>query len=517
MSAVPVLSAADAAGLDALAEAAGIALATLMDAAGRASAALLADRHAPAIANGVLIAAGPGNNGGDGWVLARALHRAGTRVFVAALDSPSPSRLNAAARNVALKDGVSLLEAEGPWPFVGLAVDAILGTGAHGAPRPAAAALLDRLRDLPVPLVALDGPTGLDLSLGTTHGPARADLSITFGGMRRGHLLARDECGDVLVADIGHFGAGSNVPLLVDDAWASTRFTELPADAHKGTRGRIVLVGGAPGTSGAIRLAARAALASGAGYAHVVAPEPTAGELRQADPELLVTSDPLGGVPGEALAPVLAEADVTVIGPGLGRSPERREAVAALIERSRVVVLDADALTVFHDAVPRLAELLSRVHAVLTPHPGEFRTLFPDLAQQREVDPWGAASEAAERVGATIVLKGVPTVIATPGRVTLTVAAGTPGLGTAGSGDVLSGICGTFLAQVDDAHIAACLAAQALGRGGELAARRHTARAMRPADTIEALQDVWREWRRRRHAGAPPRPPLLLELRRPPS
>ena len=515
MSAVPVLSAADAAGLDARAESAGVALATLMDAAGRAAAALLADRLAAAVAGGVLIAAGPGNNGGDGWVLARALRRAGARVFVAPLDSSNISPLNTAARDLALKDGVRLLEAEGPWPAVGLAVDAILGTGAHGAPRPPAAALLDRLRELSVPLVALDGPTGLDLSLGTAHGPAQADLTITFGGVRRGHLLARDECGDVLVADIGHPEAESNIPLLVDDGWAAARFADLPAAAHKGTRGRIVFAGGTPGTGGAIRLAARAALAAGAGYAHVITPEPSAAELRQADPELLVTADPLTGAPGESLSAVLADADVAVIGPGLGRGPQQREAVAELIAQSRVVVLDADALTVFQNAVPRLAELLAGIHAVLTPHPGEFRTLFPDLAQQREVDPWGAAEEAASRVGATIVLKGVPTVIATSGRVTLTVAAGTPGLGTAGSGDVLSGISGTLLAQVDDVHVAACLAAQALGRSGELAARRHTARAMRPADTIDALQDVWREWQRLRHAGLAPRPPLLLELRRP--
>lgn len=517
MSAVPVLSAADAAGLDQRAAAAGIALATLMDAAGRASAALLSDRHAGALARGVLVAAGPGNNGGDGWVLARALHRAGARVFVAALHSESPSQLNAAARDLALRDGVLLLEPEGPWPAVGLVVDAVLGTGARGAPRPQVTALLDRLHELPVPLVALDGPTGLDLSLGTTHGPARADLSITFGGIRRGHLLARDESGDVLVADIGHPGVDGETPLLVDDEWAASRLPEIPSDAHKGTRGRIVLAGGAPGTSGAIHLAARAALAAGAGYAHVVTPESSAGELRQSDPELLVTADHLDGGVSEQLESVLAGADVTVIGPGLGRSPERREAVAEMIERSRMVVLDADALTVFHDAVPRLAGLLSGIHALLTPHPGEFRSLFPDLAQQREVDPWGAAEEAAGRAGATIVLKGVPTVIASPGRVTLTVAAGTPGLGTAGSGDVLSGICATLLAQLDDVHVAACLAAQALGRSGELAARRQTARAMRPADTIRALPDVWREWQRLRAAGTVPRPPLLLELRRPPS
>lgn len=517
MSAVPVLSAADAAGLDQRAEAAGVALATLMDAAGRAAAALLADRHARDLARGVLIAAGTGNNGGDGWVLARALHRAGARVFVAPLPSDSTSPLNAAARELALKDGVRLLEPEGPWPSAGLAVDAILGTGAHGAPRPQAVALLDRLRDLSVPLIAIDGPTGLDLSLGTAHGPARADLTITFGGIRRGHLLARDESGDVLVADIGHPAGGGDTPLLVDDEWAVSHLPELPANAHKGTRGRIVLAGGAPGTSGAIHLAARAALAAGAGYAHVVAPESTAAELRMADPELLVTPSQLDGELGDELQAIVAGADVTAIGPGLGRAPERREAVARLMEQSRVVVLDADALTVFQDAVPRLAALLEGVHAVLTPHPGEFRNLFPDLAQQREVDPWGAASEAAARVGATVVLKGVPTVIATTGRATLTVAAGTPGLGTAGSGDVLSGICATFLAQVEDVHIAACLAAQALGRSGELAARRVTARSMRPADTIRTLPDVWRSWQRQREVGSVPQPPMLLELRRPPS
>ena len=189
-----------------------------MDAAGRASAGVLADRYGPALRGGALVAAGTGNNGGDGWVLARVLHRHDLPVFVAPLPG-TLSPLNAHARSVALAEGVREVSPDGPWPAVTIAVDAILGTGASGAPRGPAAALLERLRDLRVPLVALDGPTGVDLLTGATWGPAGANLSITFGAPRRGHLLARDEVGDVVVVDIGLPSADPAWP-TVDDRCA---------------------------------------------------------------------------------------------------------------------------------------------------------------------------------------------------------------------------------------------------------------------------------------------------------
>src|SRR5581483_1430977 len=142
-------------------------------------------------------------------------------------------------------------------------------------------------------------------------------------------------------------------------------------------------------------------------------------------------------------------------------------------------------------------------------------TLFPALAARREVDPWGAAEAAAAEVECTVLLKGVPTVIATPGRPLATVAAGNPGLATGGSGDVLSGLIGAALARGLAPEVAAPLGAQILGRAADLAARRVTARSLRPMDVIAALPDLWREWEVLRVARPAPRPPVLLELRRP--
>ena len=508
---VPVLSPAESERWDSLAESAGIARATLMECAGRAAAAVITDRFSTDTARGVLIAAGTGNNGGDGWVVARALHRLGVPVWVAVVPGPQSPLCKAAAER-ALGDGVRQLAPDGPWPSAGLAVDALLGTGARGAPRPPVAALVERLADLRVPLVAIDGPTGLDLGTGVVHHAPKADATITFGGMRRGHLLGRDESGRVIVVDIGHPAPAPDWPRLVDDAWAARNFPRFTAATHKGDRGRLVLVGGAPGMSGAIRLAARSALAAGAGYAHVVAPSDTVAELRLAEPELLTLAHDLGGHPARELLELVHAADVVVVGPGLGRGPAVREFVAAVAGEARRSVLDADALTVFGGDIAGLAAVAHSTPVIVTPHPGEFRTLFPDLAAAREVDPWSAAAAASERLGATIVLKGLPTVIGHRGAVPWTVASGNPGLGTGGSGDVLSGILAAVFAQGDEPTASAALAAHALGRAADLAARRVTGRSMRPLDVIAALPDVWRAWARRLAAGSSPRLGILAEL-----
>ncbi len=493
MPSIPVLSPAESEAWDAQAERAGIARDTLMDAAGRAAAAVVARRFAAALGNGALVAAGPGNNGGDGWVLARALHQAGVAVWVASPTEGSRSPLCETARARALAQGVREVPADGPWPTPGLAVDALLGTGARGAPRSGSASLMERLRDLRVPLVALDGPTGLDLGTGVVHGAPHADLSVTFGGVRRGHLLARDEAGEVLVVDIGHPPPPASLPRLVTDGWASRKLPRFAADDHKGVRGRVVIVGGAPGMSGALRLAARAALAAGAGYVHAVAPPSTVAELRGAEPDLLSTAQPFDGLPTPEVLDLVARADCVIAGPGLGRDEGRAAFLEALLANARRLVVDADAISVFQGAAERLAQIV-RQRGVITPHPGEFRALFPELAADRELDPWRAAAAGSERIGAVVLLKGVPTVIAADGSAHWTVAAGNPGLGTGGSGDVLSGIAGTLLAQRCEPAVAAALAAQALGEAGDVAARRVTARAMRPMDVIAALPDVWRLW-----------------------
>ncbi|HEU4828515.1 MAG TPA: NAD(P)H-hydrate dehydratase [Gemmatimonadales bacterium] len=511
MPSIPVLSPAESEAWDAQAEQAGIRRDTLMDAAGRAAAAVLARRFGTALDAGAVIAAGLGNNGGDGWVLARALHRADVSVWVA---SPAGARsaLCEAARAHAIAQGVRELPPDGPWPAPGLAVDALLGTGARGAPRPPVESLLERLRDLRVPLVALDGPTGLDLGTGVVHGTPRADLSITFGGVRRGHLLARDEAGEIIVVDIGQPAPDAALPRLVTDVWAARHLPRFTARDHKGDRGRIVLIGGAPGMSGALRLAARAALAAGAGYVHAVAPPESMAELRSAEPDLLTLEQRFDGAPSAHLLDLVERADCVIAGPGLGRGDGRSEFLEAALSRARAVVMDADAITVFQGAAGRLQAVVAGREAVITPHPGEFRTLFPDLAAERELDPWCAAGAASERLGAALLLKGVPTVVAVRGAALWTVAAGNPGLGTGGSGDVLSGITGTLVAQGCDSGVSAALAAQALGEGGDLAARRVSARAMRPMDVIAALPDVWRMWGDARGRGAGAALPIMATL-----
>jgi NAD(P)H-hydrate epimerase len=178
-------------------------------------------------------------------------------------------------------------------------------------------------------------------------------------------------------------------------------------------------------------------------------------------------------------------------------------------------VVDADALTMLQGQVSRILAIAKKTLLVLTPHQGEFRTLFPDHGGTLESDPWSAAAGAAESSGATVLLKGVPTVIARPGRAMLTVAAGNPGLATGGSGDILSGLIGTGLAQGLEPEIAAALGAQALGRAADLAARRTSARTLRPMDVVAALPDLWRGWEVLRSTPSFMVPPFVVELERP--
>jgi NAD(P)H-hydrate epimerase len=269
--------------------------------------------------------------------------------------------------------------------------------------------------------------------------------------------------------------------------------------------------------TGALRMAARAAFAAGAGLVHAVAPPETVAALILAEPDLQTLAQSFDREPTAELLELLDKADAVVLGPGLGRAPRRRALLSTLAARGRAVVLDADGLIAFQGAVEELREVARGRPFVLTPHPGEFRALFPELASSRELDPWGAAASAAELTEAVVLLKGVPTVVAARGRRNLTVAAGNPGLATGGSGDVLSGLIGTALAQRLEADVAAALGAQALGRGADLAARRISARSIRPMDVIASLPDLWREWELLRRSPPPPRPPVLFELPRPQS
>jgi hydroxyethylthiazole kinase-like uncharacterized protein yjeF len=486
-----------------------------MENAGRAVACLVAARFADRVRQGVLVAVGPGNNGGDGWVAARALHRAGAPVWVASCGSAAPGSLAHAVAERARADGVREVAGDGPWPTVALVIDAILGTGASGPLRGPAAPLVDRLADLALPVVAVDGPTGLDLLNGVQHGPLSAQLTVTFGGYRRGHLLARDEVGDVVVVDIGFPPPDPAWPTLYTRGQARAALPRFRANIHKGNRGRVVVVGGQAGMTGAARLAARAAFAAGAGYVHLVSPEDSVATLATAEPDLQTCVQEFDAPIGPRAAEVIRRADALVVGPGLGLADERRDLVLDLLGRVRAAVVDADALAALRGEPAAMAEAARDRRVVLTPHLGEFRGLFPDLASDAAVDPWGAATVAAERMEAVVLLKGVPTVVARAGVPAVTVAAGNPGLATGGTGDTLSGLIATFLAQDMDPVAAAALGAYALGHAADLAAARKSTRAMRPMDVVDALPDLWRGWEVAGRALDVARPPVLHELERP--
>jgi len=502
---IPVLSATEAAAWDSAARTQyRIPSRVLMEAAGRAVADVLVREYPAVRARGVLMVAGAGNNGGDGWVAARALHASGIPVWVAALDPKTDDAID--NRALARMDGVRETGRDEPWPAAAVVVDALLGTGAAGPARGDVLALAQRVVTYGAPIVAVDGPTGLDLSSGEPHGPVRAELSITFGGPRRGHLLAREWCGKIAVVDIGLPPADPSWPLLVTDGWAGARLPKLAPTMHKGDRGRVTVVGGANGMTGAALHAARAALAAGAGLVKLVAAKETIEAARSSLPDVLTVESALGPELEAAAGEALEWADAAVVGPGLGRDAHRASFLKAVLAcRPVPTVIDADALTLLEAPLPERP-------MVFTPHLGEFRAQFGDqLADQAANDRWGAAVKAAQKVKATVLLKGVPTVIADLRGPVHVVASGNPGLATGGSGDLLAGFIGAFLARGSAGPEAAALGAHALGRAAELGARQWTARSLRPADVLAALPDIWRTWANTQ----PPGPPTLTLLEPP--
>jgi len=501
---LPVLSATDAAAWDSAARTQyRIPSRVLMESAGRGIAHLLVREYPAVLTRGVLVVAGAGNNGGDGWVLARALHSSGIPVWVAALDPKTDDAID--NRALARMDGVRETGRDEPWPAAAVVVDALLGTGAAGPARGDVLALAQRLVAYGASVIAIDGPTGLDLSSGEAHGPVRAELSVTFGGPRRGHLLAREWCGKLVVIDIGLPPADPTWPLLVTDAWAGGRLPKLTPTMHKGDRGRVTVVGGAGGMTGAALHAARAALAAGAGLVKLVAAKETIDAAHASLPDVLTVESALGPELEPEAADALDWSDALVVGPGLGRQPPRASFLQAVLARRPVpVVLDADALTLFQGTADR--------PMVLTPHLGEFRAQFGDeLADQAANDRWAAVAKAAQKVKGTVLLKGVPTVIADLRGPIHVVASGNPGLATGGSGDLLAGFIGAFLARGSAGPEAAALGAHALGRAAEHGARQWTARSLRPADVLAALPEIWRAWTNSRPVG----PPVLTVLEPP--
>ena len=523
---IPVLDASQSAEWDRLSIEAGVPSRVLMESAGRATAAVIGREFGSELSKGVIVAAGHGNNGGDGWVVARALQALGVPVWVVEVDRERSPDCEA-NRGLALLSLVQQLAMEEEWPRAAIVVDALLGTGASGEPRGEIEELAARIVDYGAPVVAIDGPTGLDLSTGETHGPVHANLTVTFGGLRRGQVIAREWCGRIVVVEMGFVQPLSAWPSFVDDRWAVTRMPRFRAAMHKGDRGRVLIVGGQNGMAGAVRHAARGAFAAGAGLVKVAAQPDSVAALQESLPDVMTLQTALGPDVEPELGAALEWADAVVLGPGLGRDEARAAFVKNVLATApgpglqstsaTSFVVDADALHVAGDAL-----LSGNVARVFTPHLGEFKAAFPAQSELAATDRFAAAVQAAgsikrdddvlEFTGAmqtfTVLLKGVPTIIASrDGSVNVT-GSGNPGLATGGSGDVLSGFVATFLAQGLDTRDAASLGAHMVGRAAEVASVNGSVRTVRPDDVMAAVPEVWRQLE------VPPttEPPVLLTL-----
>ncbi|MEZ5815584.1 MAG: NAD(P)H-hydrate dehydratase [Hyphomicrobiaceae bacterium] len=441
----------------------GVPSLTLMENAGRA----VADAAVRIIAPGtpVVVLCGPGNNGGDGFVAARLLRKAGHPVEVGCLVAPATLKGDAAEmakrwRGRTRIDCLALVETAN----AGLIVDALFGAGLSRALDGKAADIVEavnRHRSAGTPVLAVDVPSGLEGTTGASHGPVvHATSTVTFFRLKPGHLLmpGRALCGSVTLADIA-------MPRAVLDTIAPSAWSNgvplwrdcLPRptpEGHKYTRGHAVVVSGGIEMSGAARLCARGALRMGAGLVTVASP-PDA--LQAHASQLNATLLKAASTPDE-LSRLLNDKrfNTVAIGPGLGRGGHALPLVMSILSSGAATVLDADAVTVAGDSPKAVFDAIRGLDrpVVLTPHEGEFKRLFPDAVGSK----LDRARAAAATSGSVVVLKGPDTVIATPdGRAAINANA-PPTLATAGSGDVLTGFVTGLLAQAMPAFEAACAA-----------------------------------------------------------
>ncbi|HWH05340.1 MAG TPA: NAD(P)H-hydrate dehydratase [Gaiellaceae bacterium] len=413
----------------------------LMERAGTAVAlnALEAFPHARTFA----VVCGGGSNGGDGRIAARALRESG-------------------------RDAVETAAVEG----ADVIVDALFGTGFQGPPRDEAAALIERINAAPAPVLAVDVPSGVDASTGEVPGAAvRADVTVTFAGAKVGLYVAPGgfHAGEVVVADIGlgsapteHERVGRDVLELVP---------RKRAEDTKYTAGSVLVVGGAPGLTGAACLAAEAAFRADAGYVAVAVPPESLPVVEAKLLESVKTT-------WSDVSAAAARAGAVAVGPGLGRTDEARALVVRLLaELEQPVVLDADAL---HELEPGPW----RPPVVLTPHAGELGRLLGEESAWVDAHRLEAARRAVDRFGCVCLLKGSDTIVAAPGEGVLVCGPAPPALATAGTGDVLTGVLAAYLAKGLEPRLAAAAAAVATAEAARLAAYE---RGVVAGDVVRAL------------------------------
>ncbi len=474
----------------------------LMECAGRAVARVVAAQARPG--GRVAVVCGGGNNGGDGFVIARLLDAWGWDVdvlrgrAVGDYAGDAATNLRAAERlklnMLPADDDAAIARLPAPGTY-GVVVDAVLGTGLSGEVRGAARGLIGWINAQGAPAVAVDIASGLCGETGRVLGAAvRATHTVTLGASKLGHWQGDgpEYGGRLIVADIGINGpalerAGDR--WLLCDADVAPAFAPRARDAHKGTFGHVGVLGGSPGRLGAVRMSADAALRAGAGLVSIAAAPETLGPLSGAVYEVMVEA--LGPeTPAEEAARRLNARDALVIGPGMDASEAAGDWLAALLPRlRRPVVVDADGL---NHLARRPEAWKGGPPRVVTPHPGEAGRLLGSSTAAVQDDRVGAARALAERLEAVVVLKGAHSLVATPDGWLGICPAGNPGMATAGAGDVLAGVVGALLARGLPPARAAAAAVLWHARAGDHALAEGGPNGLRARDILTALSAVER-------------------------
>ena len=448
----------------------------------------------------VHLLAGRGNNGGDAFVAARFLKEAGATANVWLAGAANEvkgdalkhlSRMKAAG--VPLRELPTLEDWEDALRYplgADLLVDGVLGTGSAGPARGPAAGAIQYLntQSLHALVIAIDVPSGLQADTGTAEGEAvRADVTVTMGLPKRGLLeqAALEHVGVLEVLDIGipeEFVAELPPPAsreLIYFTDLKPLFPRRRRVSHKGDYGRVLLIGGARGYSGAVTMAARAALRAGAGLVTVLTPRSVADLVASNVQEAMVYALPeteIGSLNEDFWAEWRARVDqyeVILVGPGLTRHPAGMPLLRHVIRETRsALVLDADALGLLEGQAHLISK--SRGPSVITPHPGEMAGLLAMTVDAVQADREAAARTAVEESNATVILKGAGTLVAHPGRPVQVNLTGNPGMATGGSGDVLAGLVAGLMAQGLSPFDAARTAVYVHGRAGDSVALRKT-------------------------------------------
>lgn len=475
----------------------------LMEAAGSAVARTALRIAGRVYGTRVSVICGKGNNAGDGFVAARRIKEEGGHAVIIAVEDPSKLTGDAQFAFERLR-GVpifGLTAIDHQLERSDLVIDAIFGTGYRPPLAAEARRAIASIASSGKPVISIDIPSGVDARNGSAGDEAvRADITVALAALKTGHLLGRGRTlsGAIEIAEIGIDDAALVSDTSVPDASdVATALPPRPGDSHKRSVGKVLVIAGSSGMSGAAVLAALGAYRSGAGLVKMAVPQGIAAAIDMAVLEALTIGLPdtaNGSIASSAADQVLdlsTSMDAVVLGPGIGREDETSELVRKIVSRlEKPLVLDADGLTPFASDPEALLERNSPT--VITPHAGELARLISVGAEQLNEDRIAAATQTATRTGSFVVFKGPGTVVAAPdGRVAI-IDKGGPVLATAGTGDVLSGIVGTLLTR-SDPFTSAYAGAWLHGRAGDLLFERRGSRGSMASDLLRVLPQVLAE------------------------